>query len=120
MSDLPEHDSSITASIFSPNGLTFVNGVESGKIYVWNIIDNNVQLYRTLTGHTASVKDICFSKSGRFMVTCGDLSARVWDVENGYEQKAVYYAPINCVVFKSELEILAGDAVGELNNICFN
>jgi WD40 repeat protein len=115
---LPEHDTDITIAVFSPSGQTFITGVESGKIYVWNILDSSVKLHRTLTGHTASVKDICFSKSGRFMVTCGDLSARVWDVENGYDQRGVYYAPINCVVFKTEQEILAGDAVGKLNNIC--
>ena len=106
-------DSPVTVCTISPDGKYLTIGVDSGKIYIWKLSGDSVDRMMTITTHTAYIKDIEFNETGTRMVTTGDLSLRIWDVEANFKMISAYYAPVNAASFLGDI-VLAGEATGNL------
>ncbi len=78
---LDQHDDRLLGAEFSPEGTRIVT-ISGNNAYVWNVA--NGTLVHTLKGHGERVWDVAFSTDGRRLLTVSwDLSAKVWDLEEG-------------------------------------
>ncbi len=85
---LPNHNSSVGAVTFNPDGTVLATGSEDDLARLWNIPEllatnsNEPDVSPTvLTGHQASVGDIDFSLDGLWLATAADDgTARLWDM----------------------------------------
>jgi len=67
---------------FSPDDRFLASAADDGTIILWDL--ETGQSIRTLSGHTAQVRDVAFSPDGRFLVSAGwDKSVRVWEASTG-------------------------------------
>jgi len=67
---------------FSPDGTQIVAGCDDGKTYVWERATGKV--LHQLGGHTDAVLSVCFSPSGRSILTTSrDNTARIWSAIDG-------------------------------------
>ncbi|MBW4623926.1 MAG: pentapeptide repeat-containing protein [Cyanosarcina radialis HA8281-LM2] len=84
------HDATIWTLAFSPDGQTLASGSEDRTIKLWDV--ETRQCYRTLRGHTAMVKSICFANSRSALSPDGlvlasvalNQSIRLWDARTGH------------------------------------
>ena len=113
MKELDEFGDSILVCVISHDGKYLAFGLDSGEVHIWKLSNDSVDHLTTLTTHTAYIKDIEFNESGTRMLTTGDLSLRIWDVEANFKMISVYYAPVNNACFLGDV-VLAGEATGNL------
>jgi WD40 repeat protein len=67
-----------TVSAVMPDGQHVVTADQNGNL---KFVANNGTIVRILSGHTAQVDQIKFSKSGQFMITAGkDNTVRIWSL----------------------------------------
>ena len=66
----------------SPNGKTVASGSSDGKVRLWDVETKKVVV--RWTGHTSTVRSLCWSADGGRVVSgSDDGTIRVWDVESG-------------------------------------
>ena len=66
----------------SPNGKSVASGSRDGNVRLWNVETKKVVV--TWTGHTDTVRSLCWSVDGERLVSgSDDDTIRVWDVESG-------------------------------------
>ena len=66
----------------SPNGKTVASGSSDGKVRLWDVETKKVIV--RWTGHTSTVRSLCWSADGERVVNgCDDGTFGVWDVESG-------------------------------------
>lgn len=78
------HETEISSIAWCPHQQKIVTGSSSPnrKLYMWN--SENGEIIAELKGHIGSVRNICFSRSGRLIATAShDQSVRIWDSETG-------------------------------------
>lgn len=118
--ELTGHTTPLYKNEYSSDGRLLVSGDNSGKLLVWEC-NSGYSKSHTLGLHTAYIKDITFSPSGKYMGTAADLSVRVWDIGNNFALKSVYFGPTNCSAFVSDGEnetiVMAGMATGKLKKL---
>ncbi|UZR95875.1 hypothetical protein [Chondrinema litorale] len=77
-----------TSLKFSPDGSLLVKGFESGRIFLWDIEQDNMINY--LEGHDARITELSFSKNGKFMASSSwDGTIRLWKMDQINEQPIV-------------------------------
>jgi hypothetical protein len=79
---------SVFSVVFSPDGKFVLSGDwNDGMIKVWELATG--VLIRTIAAHSDSsffgVRSLEFSRDGKFLVSGGDASTRIWDYETGEE-----------------------------------
>ena len=85
---LKGHDKGVHCVRFVPGtGHLLLSGGMDGKVKCWKIGSSpggKIQCMRTYDGHTAAVRDVCWSNDGkRFLTASYDRYVRLWDVETG-------------------------------------
>jgi hypothetical protein len=66
----------------SPDGQWLAGGTQEGAIELWSTVSG--QRLVTLSGHTAPVCELAFSRDGRRLVSAGDNEAlRFWELPGG-------------------------------------
>ena len=79
--EIPEaHDSVIFNLAFAPDGKTLISVSRDKTIRVWDVEKGNV-IGDPLTEHTDWVLSVAYSPNGKFFVTGGDKTVRVWDAK---------------------------------------
>ncbi len=70
---------------FSPDGQYALSGGNDGKVIIWDIASGSP--LRTLAGHAdwTSGATAQFSPNGKYVISAGDASTKIWDVSNGGE-----------------------------------
>jgi len=75
-------DSAIYSCPYSPDGKTFIVGLESGDIHVYST--SSWEIIRTLNGHGGAVRYIDCSPDGNLIVSGSyDKTVRIWAVDSG-------------------------------------
>ncbi|KAG6907770.1 hypothetical protein DXG01_007483 [Tephrocybe rancida] len=65
---------------FSPDGKLLVTGADDRQIRVWDIAKK--RLKNVFVGHTQEIYSLDFSLDGRFIISAGDETARIWDMHD--------------------------------------
>jgi len=71
-------------------------------------------------GHTARITSVAFSPDGKHILSCGDTTIKLWDINSGREIKTFYghTGRVNCVVFSPDgSQILSGSGYGDGDTI---
>ena len=69
----------VTAIAFSPDGLTLIAGTEANQIHLSNLASDTLQPFKTLTGHTDSLKTLAVSTDGKIIASAGyDRTIKLW------------------------------------------
>ena len=91
----------------SPNGELVAAGGLGGEVVLWRLSDG--QLLARMEGHTQEVQTVAFSHDGRKLVSAGDLTARIWDVETGKEEQVLrgHQWGVSCAVFHPDGKTVA-------------
>lgn len=113
MKEIKDLGDIVSVCTLSPDGVHLAIGLDSGEIYIGKLSENTIDQIITIKTHTAYIKDIEFNETGSRMLTAGDLSLRIWDVEANFRMISAYYAPVNTACFLGNA-ILAGEATGNL------
>lgn len=79
---------SIWSVAFSPNGKYGLSGSIDGNIKIWDLASGSQ--WKILAGHTAVASyemgiSAKFSPNGKYVISTGDASTRIWDVSTGEE-----------------------------------
>lgn len=81
------HDSfvgGIESVAFSPDGKRALSSASDKKIIIWDLASGTA--LRVLTGHTGVDSTRAkFSPNGKYVISVGDASTRIWDVSTGEE-----------------------------------
>lgn len=98
------HRNGVTSLRFFPRHghLLLSSGMDS-KVKIWDCYHDR-ELLRSYSGHTKTVKDICFSNDGkRFLSASYDSYVKLWDTETGQcISRFTTDAIPNCVKFNPE------------------
>ena len=79
---ITEHQQSVSALAFSPDGKTLASGDLDGQLYLWNV--KHWEKRHTIIGYTRRIKTIAFHPdSKRFVVSSSGKVLKVWDVASG-------------------------------------
>ena len=72
-------------------------------VIVWDVASGE-PVHRFAEAHSASVADARFSADGRWIVTAGPISARLWNVEDGRPLGYLYgpKSPLTAVAFRPD------------------
>ena len=84
IAELSEHQSSISALVFSPTGEHLISGDIDGKLTVWSV--QSWEKQTAFIAHTYVIKAAAFHPNGKKFATAGEddyHSIHVWDVTNG-------------------------------------
>ncbi len=77
-----------TTVAFNTDGTKIFAGFQSGKVAVWNINKNQLEI--DLEGHTATIAQIAFSNDGKFAASASfDHTVRVWHTKKLTDQPIV-------------------------------
>ena len=68
---------------FSPDGKYALSSDSDGKIIIWDIASGTE--WKVFTGHTVLGAGAKFSPDGKYVISAGDASTRIWDVATGQE-----------------------------------
>ncbi len=72
----------VSSVAFSPDGSLVVGGSSDNNIKLWRV--SNASLFRTLAGHTNSVRSVAFSPDGDTIASgSADNSIKLWRVSDG-------------------------------------
>ena len=119
--ELDSHESLITFIEFSPSGSCFVSADMDGVVMMWKL-SNRREDFRanriTLTSHTDSVEQLCFSSQGRRLVSCSmDTALHLYNGPSGdlIAKLTKHSAGVMLTTFSSgEAVIASGDERGEI------
>lgn len=76
------HNSMITSTQFSPNGLFLASTSIDNTIKLWDIKTH--RLIRTFNGHSNAVRSVVFTPDSKFILSASlDKSVIMWDIETG-------------------------------------
>jgi len=70
--------SALRAVSFSPDGSTLGSAGDDGMISLWDL--DNRTLKNTLSGKSGKISSLCFSPTGKFIISAATASVDVWDV----------------------------------------
>jgi WD40 repeat protein len=82
----PEFLGGMIDASFSPDGKYIVTAVNNGVAMVWNVDLDKAEItdpLTVLTGHTQAIFSVVYSHNGRYILTSGDNTARIWDANTG-------------------------------------
>ena len=102
----------------SPDGTHLAIGLDSGRICIWKLSANSVDLLHTISMHTSYIRDIEFNETGTRMASAGGLSLRIWNVSDNFKMISAYYGPVSVTCFLGDV-IVAGEATGNLKYLSF-
>lgn len=77
-------------AVFSPDEKHFARGMAMG-VTVWDT-DSGKEL-KHLSGHTDNVDGVAFDPRGRLLLSVGDKTARMWDIEAGMQLATFEHQP---------------------------
>ena len=81
---LGEHDMTVHAVSFSPDGMTLASCAGDGTIKLWDVATHSAGA--TLEGHTNSVVSIAFSADGKTLASASwDGTVKLWDLQTRVE-----------------------------------
>jgi WD40 repeat protein len=83
------HVDAVNAVAFSPDGSLLVTAARDHDVVVWDVASGR-QVRRFEEAQSASVEDARFSPDGRWIVTAGPISARIWSVSDGRPLQYLY------------------------------
>jgi WD40 repeat protein len=75
------HGEAVLTARFSPDNTTLATAGYNGTIRLWNA--STGRLLTTLSGHTASVHAISYSRDGRYLTSAGSWELKQWDASTG-------------------------------------
>ena len=79
---LKDHDRTMFAVAFSPDGKTLASGGRDQTITLWDVATG--QARKTLLGHEEAVRSIAFHPDGHALASSGfDKTVRIWDARTG-------------------------------------
>jgi WD40 repeat protein len=97
------------ALAFSPDRTRLAAASKSKDVFVWDAADTTA-LLATLSGHTAPVNDVAFSRNGNLLASCSDdRSVRLWDTVSWACFGAIpgYSSAVLGVTFSPDSRLLA-------------
>jgi WD40 repeat protein len=73
----------------SPDGSLLASGDRSGQIELrrthdWSLVEHSMR-------HSEGTRSLQFTSDGKYLVTAGDISVRIWDLANGQEKTTVIF-----------------------------
>jgi len=97
------HQDVVNAVSFSPDGSLLVSAGRDHDVVVWDVRSGE-PVHRFAEAQSASVTDARFSADGRWIVTAGSISARIWNVADGRPLGYLYgpKSPLTAVAFGSD------------------
>ena len=103
ITELTEHQKSVSAVAFSPIGERFISGNIEGELYVWDI--HAWKKKHSLIGHTGGIRQVTFHPNGTQIATVSqDKTIRLWDVESAEQLVMFFTAPL------SDISLYRGDS----------
>ncbi|KAL8428028.1 hypothetical protein Efla_006934 [Eimeria flavescens] len=110
----------VTSCAFHPLLPQLLAGADDGNIRVISLEGNNgATISRTFKAHHASVTDLAFDPSGRWLVTSSsDMTLRLFDVQTSYTMKETlrgHEDSVSAVVFSTIGRSKVADATQPLN-----
>jgi WD40 repeat protein len=100
--DVFEFADSVNSAAFSPDGKSFAAGLDDGSAV---IVYPGTPRRLKLTGHSARLNCVSFSKDQHYILTASDdRTARLWDVDSGRTIRVFegHTASVNSAVFSSD------------------
>ncbi|NER80601.1 MAG: hypothetical protein F6K42_13710, partial [Leptolyngbya sp. SIO1D8] len=81
---ITDYDSSITSGQFSPDNKLIAIGYRDGTIRLWNV---QGILLKTFKAHPSNIEAIIFSPDSQQLLTGGDSTAHLWDLQGNLQQQ---------------------------------
>jgi len=85
---LSGHTDWVTCIDFTLDSSTIATGSDDATIRIWNKIGSSFMLYQQISGHGASIANLCFSRNANFLAVCGKNIVRIYQKE--YNQYVPY------------------------------
>lgn len=76
------HPEGVYCLALAPDGVTLATGCWDRKIRLWSLETGELQ--QTIEGHTASIWQVAFDSTGRYIYSSSDdMQVRIWDLNSG-------------------------------------
>jgi WD40 repeat protein/DNA-binding SARP family transcriptional activator len=79
----------VTHVAFSPDGQTALSGSGAGALILWDVATGKE--IRCFEGHINEITGIVFNQDGRTILSTGDHTLRMWDLETGEEIRQQHF-----------------------------
>jgi WD40 repeat protein len=80
----------VISTYFNDSTVKLALANQNKKIDLWEMMDNQAQIVKTLEGHTSYISSMSFSRNGKSLATgSSDTTARVWDTASGWLLKTL-------------------------------
>jgi len=77
-----KEDSEVSSCAYSPDGMSFVTGIEGGVIHVYST--SSLERIRTLRGHRETIRCVAYSPRGDQVASSSDdMTVRLWSMKTG-------------------------------------
>jgi serine/threonine protein kinase len=113
------HAAEIHCVAFSPDAIHVASGGRDGVVRLWGVVSG--QEIRRFEGHTGAVHGVAFTLHGRQLLSSGDTTIRLWDVDSGQQ---LYWCNVNkhrllcAAITPDSSHILAGGDDGVVRLWC--
>jgi WD40 repeat protein len=95
----------IHALAFSPDGRTLALGCEDTSVKLWDVATGKVKA--SMSGHPSPVRNVVFSKDGKWLAAGGYDAVKLWDLATGKEKANFPQNNTPLVVFSPDSKIMA-------------